>query len=79
MSSEQRENAMKTSLLLAPLAVAALSLNGCASVYTNIEKTGDNTYLVTHVKQGFFVVSGNLYQCQVQAETRMKCREIATP
>ncbi len=72
---------MKKRTLLATLALAlaAPALNGCASVYTNIEKDGENTYLVTRVKQGFFTVSGSLYQCQVVSEAKMKCREIAAP
>lgn len=70
---------MKTRSLLALSMFALLGLNGCASVYTNIEKDGENTYLVTRVKQGFFTFSGNLYQCQLVTETKMKCREVGVP
>jgi len=51
---------MKTTTSLMVLALALLALPGCGSVYTNIEKTADNTYLVTRVKNGFFNVSGTL-------------------
>ena len=61
------------------LALVLLALPGCASVYTNIEKTGPNTYLVTRIKQGFFNVNGDLYNCTVANETSMTCEHIGEP
>ena len=61
------------------LGVVLLALPGCASVYTNIEKTGPNTYLVTRIKQGFFSVYGDLYVCTAANETNMACEHIGEP
>jgi hypothetical protein len=62
------------------LGVALLTLPGCGSVYTNIERAGPNTYLVTRIKQGFLTVYGDLYICAAaENETTMTCRHIGEP
>lgn len=61
------------------LAFALLALPGCASMYTNIEKTGPNTYLVTRIKQGFLSVHGDLYFCTAADELTMRCQHIGEP
>jgi hypothetical protein len=48
-------------------------------VYTNIERTGENQYLVTHVQQGFFSVSGTLYRCTAKTAIEMTCQEVGAP
>ncbi len=69
----------KLALTVLASALAFSTATGCASLYTNIEKTGDNTYLVTRIKQGFFSVSGTLFACTASSETKMTCKEIASP
>ena len=59
--------------------VTLSTLGGCASLYTNIEKTGDNTYLVTRVKQGFFNAYGTLFQCTAPREDELQCHEVGAP
>jgi hypothetical protein len=61
------------------LGLVLLALPGCAAVYTNIEKTGPNTYLVTRIKQGFFSVYGDLYTCTAASEKSMTCEHIGEP
>ena len=51
---------------------------GCGSVYTNIEKTGENTYLITRTKQGL-VPYGTLFQCQARGDTQLDCKEVGSP
>jgi hypothetical protein len=63
-------------VLLGSFAVAA---GGCASTYTNIERTGPNTYIVTRVDQGFFSVKGKLFHCEAVAEDHLQCHEIGNP
>ena len=69
----------KLTLTATAIALALSSATGCASLYTNIEKTGDNTYLVTRIKQGFFNVSGTLFACTASSETKMTCKEVGNP
>lgn len=67
----------QTSLWL--IGLALLGASGCASVYTNIERTGENQYLVTRVEQGFFSVSGTLYRCTAKTPIEMTCQEVGAP
>ena len=69
----------KLALTVIASALALSTMTGCATLYTNIEKTGDNTYLVTRIKQGFFNVSGSLFACTASSETKMTCKEVGTP
>jgi hypothetical protein len=70
---------MMKAILMVVCGSLLVSATGCASVYTNIEKTSDNQYLMTRVKQGFFTVSGTLYSCQAAGDTKLKCKEVGAP
>jgi hypothetical protein len=70
---------MKKLFCLTFVAASLASLAGCASTYSNIEKTGDNTYLITRTKQGFFKTDGSLFQCTAAGETKLNCKEVGTP
>jgi uncharacterized protein YceK len=68
---------MKTAMICA---LAALTLTGCASVYTHIEKKGEKTYLLTRDDTGFlWSHHGSLHECTVVDEAKMKCRKVAEP
>jgi hypothetical protein len=67
---------MRTIMLCA---LAAVTLGGCATTYTSIERNGDKSYLLTRVRQGFFTVSGSLHQCTAESDAKMKCTLIAQP
>ena len=70
---------MNKIIRLALVTASLATLGGCASTYTNIEKTGESSYLVTRTKQGFFVTSGTLLQCQPQGDTKLACKEVGNP
>ena len=66
---------MKSILGLVSVGLLALLSNGCASVYTNIEKVGEGEYLITKTRAGFLNAHGTLYRCTGQGAS-LKCTEI---
>ena len=62
---------MKAALVI----LVGLLLSGCTSTFTSITPAGENNYYVTRTKNGFFKVSGTLYQCQGQGK-KMICSEV---
>ena len=50
-------------------------LAGCSAAYTSIQPAGENAYYITRTNQGFFKVSGTLYQCTAQGK-KMVCTEV---
>lgn len=58
--------------------LAASMLAGCSSAYTHIEKNVDGSYLITRNKT-VFVPSGTLLSCTAPTETKMVCKEVASP
>jgi hypothetical protein len=62
------------------VAAFALGSVGCQAAYTSIRKTGDNEYLLTRTKAGFFTVYGTLYACKASADGgSLTCSEVAEP
>lgn len=56
-------------------ALVALTLTGCVSTYTHINKIDDNTYYVTRVKNA----QSTLFVCSPIGETAaLHCNEIST-
>ena len=70
---------MSRAVKVVGLVVAAFVLNGCASVYTGIQREQDGSYYLTKTKQGPFSAHGTLYRCQVVNPQSFRCVEIDTP
>jgi uncharacterized protein YceK len=63
---------MKKALILLIIGITTV---GCATTYTSIQPAGEKSYYITRVKQGFFKVSGALYQCTADGK-KMTCSEV---
>lgn len=71
---------MSRLILGALVAAFALGSVGCQAAYTSIRKTGENEYLLTRTKAGFFTVYGTLYACKAtQGGAALTCAEVAEP
>ncbi len=55
-----------------------LPLFGCASAYSSIRQTNEDTYVVTKVKRTPFSMSSTVLQCKHQGSV-MNCGELASP
>jgi len=67
---------MRRRIGLAVLAVAALTLAGCPSVYTHINKVDDNTYYLTRIKAG----RSALFVCNPIGDTAaFRCAAVGVP
>jgi len=58
------------------IALASLALSGCASNFSSIEEgTNASSFYLTEVWYGPFNVTGTLYECNAESETKMTCSE----
>ncbi len=65
-----------TNLIRAGLLCVALSLVGCQSFYTSIERGENDSYILTRVHQGFWTVSSSVERCEALGD-RFKCETIS--
>jgi len=64
---------MNTRMLI--IALAVLGVCGCATAFTSIQPREDGGYTVTRIKQGFFYVGSNVYNCTGEG-TKLTCSAI---
>ena len=65
-----------TNFIRAGLLCVALSLVGCQSFYTSIERAEDGSYILTRINQGFLTVWSSVERCEVSGD-RLKCTQVA--